>query len=349
MRYRVLIVDDQREFSRLLRSALETIEQGLDVTEAPSGEEALLVASLQPVDLLIADFRLPGITGLELMRKFRILNPQVKIIMITGISDPRLLQEVQNAGADAFFTKPVPMGDFLATVERTLGMTRTILARTETSAETQLPAPVTGLGELLSGLRHRLDSQAVLLLDNQGHVQAQAGELPDPESTATLTAALLGMSNAAQKAASLLEPGGSQLHLFRGGTLEALFLPVGSTQALFVAGKDLADAHKLAGRLDALEEAHSKILDALKNLGLTPEPAADSDGISPASSEPAMPVETVPGEFLSILNQLGQTARDADAFWESAIEKGTSYSEPDKLTYEQASRLGLTPDTPQKE
>ncbi|NTW38138.1 MAG: response regulator [Syntrophobacteraceae bacterium] len=50
--YRVLIVEDQREISRLLRSALETLEHDIQVVEAPSGEEAILDASRHRVDLL---------------------------------------------------------------------------------------------------------------------------------------------------------------------------------------------------------------------------------------------------------------------------------------------------------
>ncbi|RPH57280.1 MAG: response regulator, partial [Chloroflexi bacterium] len=110
MTYRVLIVDDQKEVSRLLRSALETIEQELIVSEAPSGEEAILEASRAKVDLLIADYRLPGITGVELMKKFRARNPNVKVIMVTGVTDPRLAKEVSECGADSFFTKPVSIG-----------------------------------------------------------------------------------------------------------------------------------------------------------------------------------------------------------------------------------------------
>ncbi len=59
---------------------------GLEVAEARSGEEAILEARRKGVDLLVADFRLPGMTGAELMKKFRIINPQIKIIMITGVS-----------------------------------------------------------------------------------------------------------------------------------------------------------------------------------------------------------------------------------------------------------------------
>lgn len=351
MTYRVLIVDDQREVSRLLKSALETIEQGLDVTEAPSGEEAILDATRKPVDLLIADFRLPGITGLELMRKFRTINPQVKIILITGISEPRLLAEVQNAGADAFFSKPVPMGDFLDAVERTLGMTRTILTRPEAQpagpSQAEEPQDL-GMSAVISGLRKDFSAQAVILLDAQGHIQAQAGELPDPDNTVSLIAALAGMSNTAQKAASLLEHGGDHLHLFSGQAVDGIFITVGQTHALLLIGKDLAKPQNLAENLDRLSTVCAQILGALNRLGLPLEPAASVE-ISSTSAEPLAAPENLPQEFLSIFNQLDKKSGEAEAFWESVVEKGTSYAEPDKLTYEQASKLGLTPDSPQKE
>ena len=59
------------------------------MVDVPSGEEALLVASRRPVDLLIADVRLPGISGLELMARVHKRNPELKTILITGLTDPR--------------------------------------------------------------------------------------------------------------------------------------------------------------------------------------------------------------------------------------------------------------------
>ena len=73
--YRILIVEDQREVSLLLRSALQTLEHDLEVVEIPSGEEAILDASRNKVDLLVTDYRLAGITGIELMRKVRSHRP----------------------------------------------------------------------------------------------------------------------------------------------------------------------------------------------------------------------------------------------------------------------------------
>ncbi len=348
MPYRILIVDDQREVSRLLKSALETIEQGLDVAEAPSGEEALLDARRRQVDLLVADFRLPGITGVELMKKFRTINPQVKIILITGISDPRLFKEVQAAGADAFFQKPVSIADFLDTVERLLGMARTIVkAETKPPFEPPIEESETTLGSILVSLRKDLDAQAAVFIDSLGHVQAEAGQLPDPNTTVSLISSLMGMFNAAKKVANLLNHAGSHLHLFDSNDLDGVFVPVGPAHALLLVGKHLADAQKLANKLERIFTARAQLLSTLKSIGIPVEPIGSEEKTAQRSAieEPFTQPENLPHDFLDIFNQLGKKSADADAFWDTVVEKGTTYAEPDKLTYEQASKLGLTPDS----
>lgn len=62
---RILWVDDQRDILILLYSTLNTLAHEMDIFEAPSGEEALLEATRNKVNLLVVDYRLPGITGNE--------------------------------------------------------------------------------------------------------------------------------------------------------------------------------------------------------------------------------------------------------------------------------------------
>ena len=126
-RYRVLIVDDHHDVRRMLHAWVKTLGPQYEILAMPSGEEAILDAFRQPVDLLIADFRLPGITGLELMAKIKRRYPDLKVILITGITDPKIRRQVAEAGADAFFIKPVEMPDFLDAVERLLGIVETFL------------------------------------------------------------------------------------------------------------------------------------------------------------------------------------------------------------------------------
>ena len=346
MTYRILIVDDQKDVSRLLRSALETIEQGLDVVEAPSGEEAILEATRNKVDLLISDFRLPGITGVELMKKFRVRNPDVKVILITGVSDTKALKEINDSKADAYFSKPVPMGDFLDAVERTLGLARTILhaGPSEAPAEEQKPNAV---ADILVTLRKDLKASAVLLLNALGHVEAQAGELPDANNIVSLIASLMGMHNAGQKAAGLLDRTTTSVHLFTGEKMDAVFLSLSATHGLFLVGKNLTESKNLAATLERLSRARTQILEALQKIGVDPVAAAQLPGTSAAEESYTQP-ENLPSEFMQIFDQAGKKATDANNFWDSAVEKGTTFAEPDKLTYEQAARLGLTPDSSDK-
>ena len=95
---RILLVDDQRDILKLLHSTLDTLAHEMDISEAPSGEEALLEVSREKVDLLVSDYRLPGINGIELMHKIRARYPDVRVILITGMTDRKARDEILNAG-----------------------------------------------------------------------------------------------------------------------------------------------------------------------------------------------------------------------------------------------------------
>ncbi|MDX9990789.1 MAG: response regulator [Anaerolineales bacterium] len=335
MTKRILIVDDQREVSRLLRSALETIEQGLDVSEAPSGEEALLEASRVSVDLLVVDYRLPGMSGLELMQKMRARYPEMKIIIISGVSEPKTRADIGKAGADAFFTKPVPMADFLDAVERSLGLARTIL---QSSAEPE-PEDNQTLADLLVGIRKDLAADAVFLLDSLGHVQAEAGQLPDTNHKVSLISSLMGMHNAAQKAASLLGKSNYHLHLFDCDEHDLVFIPLGKSHVLWVVGRGLADLLSISKTINTLNASKQKIVEIFEQIeGESPVEEPIPHGI-PAFMESA----TIPLEFEELLRKVPDNKIDANAFWDQALEQGPQYTEPDKLTYEQAAQLGLAP------
>ena len=332
---RILIVDDQREVSRLLRSALETIEQGLLVSEAPSGEEAFLEASRVPMDLLIVDYRLPGITGIELMQKMRARYPELKVIIISGVSDRKSLKEIEESGADAFFTKPVPMADFLDAVERVLGMARTILQAPGGSE----PEQEKTLADLLVAIRQSLSADVVFLLDSLGHVQAEAGQLHDTNHQVSLISSLMGMHNAAQKVASLLGGSKHHLHLFDCDEHDLVFIPIGSAHVLWAIGKGLADLASISETIDELSASKTELLRIVEKIGADQAEEEPELQGTPAFMESA----TIPLEFDELLKKASAVGVDANAFWDQAIEQGPQYTEPDKLTYEQAAQLGLAP------
>lgn len=358
----VLIVDNQRGDSRLLRSALETIEQGLAVSEAQSGEEASLELIGNSIDLLVVDSRLPGISGLELIKKFRVMNPQGRVIMTSGLSeDPRLFKQATEANVDALFPKPVPTGDFLDAVETCLGLARTIVHPNK--AEDFAPNVSferKSLGELLVNLRKDLQATAVLLLNDSGQVVAEAGQISDAQGAGPLISAMMNLFSAAQKAASQIDHTQSHLHLFTGEDQDGIFLPVGTQHAMILTGKGLAKPYSIAARLELLDQVRLELLDTLArvlmgdfSISQEIENARKESGVetqlqTPITSGPAeCQTEELSNDFLNILDQADSESFDANSFWDSAVEKGTIYLEPDKLTYEQASRLGLAPDSAQ--
>ncbi len=346
--YRVLIVDDQREISRLLRSALETLHHELEVVEAPSGEEAILVASRKKVDLLVADYRLPGISGVELMKKIRARIPEVKVILITGMADPKIRDEIQKIGADASFIKPVPMADFLDSVERSLGLTRTILP---SEPLVEKPEDRKTLSNLMANLRKELDASGVALLSERGRIMAQAGELPDQNMEVTLTSALMAIFSAAQKVSRFVSQSPSTgAHLFQGEQTDLVFVPVGALHAVLAAGAGIGSPENMSRTLHAIQAAQAELDRALRSMGVTGPLAPETVARIEADAKKAL-VDEAPADELSKLltkSKSKMKAADVDAFWDTAAEQASSQANPDMLSFEQAQKLGLTPDDAQK-
>src|SRR5512135_2843459 len=163
---RILLVDDQRDILRLLHSTLDTLKiKELEILEAPSGEEALLEVVRRKVDLLVTDYRLPGISGIELMHKMRVRYPDVRVVLISGVTGRQAQEEMLNAGATAVFNKPIPLADFLDIVERSLGLVRTIFPAT---TDIRTEARRSRVSDLLTNFRQDMQANAVFLLNDRG-------------------------------------------------------------------------------------------------------------------------------------------------------------------------------------
>jgi DNA-binding NtrC family response regulator len=76
------------------------------VTQARDATEALAVVSTDPIDLVLADIRMPGINGLELVRQVHEINPDLPCIVITGFGSPESSVEALRAGAFWYLEKP---------------------------------------------------------------------------------------------------------------------------------------------------------------------------------------------------------------------------------------------------
>ena len=108
---KILVVDDDEAVRRVLRAMLES--GGFEVLEAPNGNEASILQSATPADLLITDLIMPEREGLETITAFRRDFPGVRIIAISGAFGGAFLNAARLLGADAILPKPVSASKLL--------------------------------------------------------------------------------------------------------------------------------------------------------------------------------------------------------------------------------------------
>lgn len=347
----VLLVDDQRDIVRLLHSTLQTLGHKLDIVDAPSGEEALLEASRRKVDLLVADYLLPGMSGVELMRKIKIRNPDMKVIFISGMTERKARDEMLNAGAIAIFDKPIPLADFLDAVERGLGLVRTIFPpESSKEAETHRQS----LSELLGGFRQKIKADAVFLISDRARVLARAGDLYDSSMEVSLLSALMAIYSASLKVARFIRQENLEnYHVFRGGDHDLLLIPVDTTHALLLAGKELAKSDRILQTVEGMLFVRGDVENVLRSLGVAPEPVATETAVPEGEageastlfeSEVAEPEPEVDVDALFASASKSSKVQDLDAFWDDAVEKtGSIPINRDVITFEDARKLGFDP------
>ena len=105
---RILVIDDNQSLLDMISTCLRG--EGYRVLGALSGDEGLKLAILSRPELVLLDIGLPEINGLELLTRIRSMNPNARVIMVTGNTDPDLAREAFRLGALAYVDKPFDLG-----------------------------------------------------------------------------------------------------------------------------------------------------------------------------------------------------------------------------------------------
>lgn len=103
--FRVLLVDDEKEFVSTLAERLEI--RGLSVRVAFDGQEAMRILDNEAFDVIVLDVRMPGLSGLEVLKRIRTQKPEIPVILLTGHSATRDGIEGMRLGAFDYLMKPV--------------------------------------------------------------------------------------------------------------------------------------------------------------------------------------------------------------------------------------------------
>lgn len=125
---RILIVDDEPAIRRALRAPL--IELGFQVTEASRGEEALQNLRTATHDVVLLDVNMPGLGGIETLRRIRDVSPRLPVLMLTVRDQEEDKVQALDLGADDYITKPFGTRELIARIRAAVRRVRTP-ARTE--------------------------------------------------------------------------------------------------------------------------------------------------------------------------------------------------------------------------
>lgn len=112
---RILLVDDEEEFIETLAQRLQA--RHLKVSTATSGTEAISQVARQEFDAIVLDLAMPGMDGLETLKRIKADHPEAEIIMLTGHGSIRTGVEAMKLGAEDFLEKPVDIRQLLEKIK----------------------------------------------------------------------------------------------------------------------------------------------------------------------------------------------------------------------------------------
>lgn len=248
----VLLVDDEQLNLTVLRSFLE---ETWTIYEAGSGAEALAIAEQTPLDVVVADQRMPGMTGVELLEELRRRKPEIAGIVLTGYSDMQALESAINrANVFRFLRKPWDPAGIRQAIEqasagvaqrRTIEKLVGLLARRsdelhasleELKAQQKLMLDLERLGtigRLSAGVTHDLRNVMVAMRAAEWEIEQNTVA---PELRETMSVGMRGIDNLLRTLKTLHEYG-------RSGSLALQFGPVEPAavvnDALVIARMDL--------------------------------------------------------------------------------------------------------------
>jgi signal transduction histidine kinase len=208
---RVLLVDDEADFLASLGQRLNL--RGLPTLMAASGREALAILGREPVDVVVLDVRMPGMDGIETLRRIKESHPRVEVVMLTGHADLESSIEGMRFGFFDYLTKPVQLPKLVAKIEeayrRRLGeQVESRETFTDKLQEHMIVADrLASLGELAASIAHEINNPLAVIAESAGWLRSRAArpELGAEELRGSAALALDKIEAAVDRAARIAQ------------------------------------------------------------------------------------------------------------------------------------------------
>ena len=112
----ILVAEDGQSQREMLRGFLK--DEGYEVSEAENGEEALKEVNDGYFDLLLLDYKMPGMDGMKVLEEVKRINPEIDVIMMTAYGTIDTAVRAMKAGAADYITKPIELEELAILLER---------------------------------------------------------------------------------------------------------------------------------------------------------------------------------------------------------------------------------------
>jgi signal transduction histidine kinase len=182
----ILLVDDENDFRQILAKRLK--RRGIHAREADRGETALQMLAESPVDVVILDVKMPGMDGIECLKRIKEMEGLTEVIMLTGHADIQGGVEGIKAGAFDYLSKPVELEHLVRKIKQAFHKIQRILAEKEAHAfkeqvqqQMVVAERLVALGTMASGVAHEINNPLAVIQDSAGWLQ-QILEKPEMQS-----------------------------------------------------------------------------------------------------------------------------------------------------------------------
>lgn len=176
---RVLLVDDEVDFLASLAQRLTL--RGLATSTAASGHDALAILDREPVDVVVLDVRMPGMDGIETLRRIKETHPRVEVVMLTGHADLESSLEGMRFGFFDYLTKPVQLPQLIEKIDdayrRRCGeQIDDQEAFTDKLQQHMIVADrLSSLGELAASIAHEINNPLAVISESAGWLRSKVG------------------------------------------------------------------------------------------------------------------------------------------------------------------------------
>lgn len=171
---RVLIVDDEQSVLYVLKNSLRKLGDQFQVKTAEDGVDALALLHEQDFDLVVTDYRMAGMDGLELLEAVREIRPHTRVILITAYGSEKLEAEARRLEAYRYLTKPLDIEAFRRIVKESF---QGDIAVSRPGVLVMSDERYRKVMALLESLQGDVGGRCIILTDANGQVIARSGDL----------------------------------------------------------------------------------------------------------------------------------------------------------------------------